>query len=368
MELCMIQIFLIVAISRIPVLDKASNSLYLFSRQNIVNLNQHQLFKDPFLKLRKTYSMTELRFLLNKTQSYEIVVEPKVDGVSCNLEYKNGKLIRAFTKNYGKTGQLLNEYVYKIPKIPNKINNINGIIRGELFVKKEDFQEINNIRNKKLLKPYSCCRSAVVASMNNKNCFFYDKIQFFGYHINLKKIHNINRCFISQYDLHSYLYKLGFICYLHKTVRVFTRQNSAIKHIVKIKNKKIKYLTDIDGMILKPMNPHLANLALGYKFSLENRKSRIRSLVFKKIKNKKTLVLANINPIKFSNGRTIYRVYLDNINMISNLYKNDMVNIGYRSRPVSRSIVIKKRTLNSIRFKIPKLLMTKRNDIKIFKK
>ena len=78
---------------------------------------------------------------LNKKADIEYSVEPKIDGISASLTYKNNKLISGASRGDGKTGELITENLKTIKDIPKKINLDNFTkeieIRGEVFIKKK---------------------------------------------------------------------------------------------------------------------------------------------------------------------------------------------------------------------------------------
>ena len=80
---------------------------------------------------------------LNKKEKIEYSVEPKIDGISASLTYKNKKLLYGVSRGDGKIGEIITENLKTISDIPNEIrfndfpNEIE--IRGEVFIKKKEF-------------------------------------------------------------------------------------------------------------------------------------------------------------------------------------------------------------------------------------
>ena len=85
---------------------------------------------------------------LNKKIEVEYSVEPKIDGISASLTYKNGYLVLGTSRGDGTTGEIITENLKTIKDIPQKISNKdfpNNIdIRGEVFIKKNDFDSLKN--------------------------------------------------------------------------------------------------------------------------------------------------------------------------------------------------------------------------------
>ena len=88
------------------------------------------------------------KFLNNpESKNYKFLIEPKIDGLSLNLVYKNGKLISAATRGDGFEGENVTENIKNIKDIPFFLNKDFPElieIRGEIFINKDDFKVINS--------------------------------------------------------------------------------------------------------------------------------------------------------------------------------------------------------------------------------
>ena len=81
---------------------------------------------------------------MQKENVTEYVVETKIDGLSVALEYKNGEFIRGATRGNGLVGEDVTENLKTIKHIPQKLKEpIDIIVRGEVFIGKEDFDKLN---------------------------------------------------------------------------------------------------------------------------------------------------------------------------------------------------------------------------------
>ena len=85
---------------------------------------------------------------LNNKIDLEYSVEPKIDGISASLTYKNGLLVLGTSRGDGTTGEVITENLKTINDIPKKISNKDFPkdidIRGEVFINKSDFNELKN--------------------------------------------------------------------------------------------------------------------------------------------------------------------------------------------------------------------------------
>lgn len=92
--------------------------------------------------------------------------EPKFDGASMNLLYENGELIRAITRGDGTIGEEVTDNVRTIRSVPLRIDYKGQIeIRGEVVIRKNDFEQINEDRLKNDESPFANPRNAAAGSL-----------------------------------------------------------------------------------------------------------------------------------------------------------------------------------------------------------
>lgn len=99
-------------------------------------------------------------------ENIEFICEPKFDGASLNLLYEDGQLIRAITRGDGKEGEDVTNNIKTMNSIPLAIDYKKPIeIRGEVVIKKDDFQIINNQRLDNAEQPFANPRNAAAGSL-----------------------------------------------------------------------------------------------------------------------------------------------------------------------------------------------------------
>ena len=110
--------------------------------------------KVPMLSLANAFDKKDLinfekkiNNYLNKNINFEYSVEPKIDGISASLTYKNNKLLYGVSRGDGNTGEIITENLKTIKDIPLEINKSDFPkeieIRGEVFINKNDFLKIS---------------------------------------------------------------------------------------------------------------------------------------------------------------------------------------------------------------------------------
>ena len=108
----------------------------------------------PLLSLDNAYGPDELRAWAARldraigTTPEGFVVEPKIDGLSISVRYRNGRLERAVTRGDGLVGEDVTANVRTIRSIPQKLAEpVRGVeVRGEVFMPRGAFQELNRRR------------------------------------------------------------------------------------------------------------------------------------------------------------------------------------------------------------------------------
>lgn len=125
----------------------------------------------PLESLQDVFSEAELEaFLLGiqeQTQSAEFTVEPKVDGLSVALEYRNGHFYRGATRGDGQIGEDVTENLKTVRSIPMVLENAPDrlIVRGEVFMPRAVFEKLNDEREKNGEALFANPRNAAAGSL-----------------------------------------------------------------------------------------------------------------------------------------------------------------------------------------------------------
>jgi DNA ligase (NAD+) len=133
----------------------------------------------PMLSIDNTYSDDELRdfdarvikvLKADSGTNIRYAVELKIDGVSISLTYKDGLLARALTRGDGASGDDVTANVLGIAGIPKKIHSVKGWpaeieVRGEIYLSRSRFVEINAEREEEGLAVFANPRNAAAGSL-----------------------------------------------------------------------------------------------------------------------------------------------------------------------------------------------------------
>ncbi len=310
---------------------------------------------------------------LNKKLVLEYSVEPKVDGISASLTYKDGILIVGTSRGDGTTGEVITENLKTIKDIPQKItskdfpNDID--IRGEVFITKDDFDKLkNNFANP---------RNAASGSLRQKNPEETKKIplNFIAYtygHFESDKIKK-------QSDFLSSLKKWGFKVNEH---------NKVLKTIIELENfhKKFEndrfYLEyDVDGLVYKINSLELqkrlgftANSprwAIAHKFSADSAYSQIKDINIQVGRTGALTPVARIKPVNIG-GVVVSNATLHNEDEIirKDIRLGDTVKVERAGDVIPHVVLVdlKKREKKSKKFVFPKKCPCGFDTIKDFNK
>lgn len=129
----------------------------------------------PMLSLENAYSPEELRAFDERVrkalpdESVRYVVEPKLDGVSISLRYVDGKLDVAVTRGDGQRGDDVTANVRTIRSIPSRLSGKRAPstieVRGEVFMPRSGFEELNRLRIEAEDAPFVNPRNAAAGSL-----------------------------------------------------------------------------------------------------------------------------------------------------------------------------------------------------------
>ncbi len=177
----------------------------------------------------------------------EFYCEPKFDGASLNLIYENGLLKQAITRGDGSVGEDVTNNVKTIHSIPLEIKEKSLLeIRGEIVIKKSDFEKINELRAKNNEQLFANPRNAAAGSLRQLDPSVTAKRKLF---FNVWGVGEHSLDFSKNSDMMEYIYSLGFA---HPPM---TSVSNSVEGIEKLYHKIIKERNNIemmlDGMVIK---------------------------------------------------------------------------------------------------------------------
>ncbi len=343
------------------------------SPSNSVGFKPSKIFKKikhktPMLSLGNAFSEEDLinfekkilNFLNNEPGlKIEYSAEPKIDGISASLLFKDGKFITGLSRGDGKEGEDITDNLKTIKDIPHEIKlksfpkEID--IRGEVFIQNSDFK---NLRNK-----FANPRNAASGSLRQKDHKETQKIplKFIAYTFGYEKGLEVS-------TQEGYLKKLkewGFKTNpLNKTIKTI---KDLIKNYDEIEKKRDQIDFDIDGIVYKvnefELQKRLGNVAnaprwaIAHKFSANSNISKIENIEIQIGRTGALTPVAKIKPVNIG-GVVVSNATLHNEEEINrkDIRIGDTVLIERAGDVIPHviSVDLKLRNKNSKKFNFPK--------------
>jgi DNA ligase (NAD+) len=291
-------------------------------------------------------------------KNIEYSAEPKIDGISASLIYKDGKFVKGLSRGDGKEGEDITENlktIKDIPKLINAKNFPNEIdIRGEVFIQNKDF--------KKIREKFANPRNAASGSLRQKNSKVTSKIplKFIAYTYGYEKGMKIK----TQSEFLANLKLWGF------KINPFNKTIKGIKDLIvnykNIENKRNTIGFDIDGIVYK-INDFTLQKRLGFaanaprwavahKFSANSSTSEILSIEIQIGRTGALTPVAKIKPVNIG-GVIVSNVTLHNEDEINrkDIREGDLVTVERAGDVIPRviSVDLDKRKKDSKKFLFP---------------
>ena len=327
-------------------------------------------FKKTMLSLSNAFNGKELiefdrsvKETLN-TDNIEYITELKIDGLSMNLIYEEGKLIRGLTRGDGKVGEDVTANVKTIKSIPLYIENAPPYIeiRGEVFMPRSSFVSLNEKRDAAGIMPFANCRNAASGSIRqlDPNVTASRNLDFFAYSVGETEGIEIK----NQESLLNLLKKFHF------KVNPNYKKINSIEKVIEIINewqeKRHHLGYDTDGMVVKVNDFEQQNIlgatskdpkwAIAYKYPPEEAETVVENIIVTMGRTGVLTPSADLKPVQIA-GTVVKRATLHNMNFIEekDIRIGDIVKI-YKSGEIipEISVVLKnKRTGKEKKFIMP---------------
>lgn len=203
--------------------------------------------------LQDAFSTDEIydfeRRVCDTVSNPQYVVEPKIDGLSVSLEYRNGVFVRGSTRGDGNVGEDVSGNLKVIHNIPLKLNeNIPYIeVRGEVYMPKKSFERVVDRQLLNDEKPFKNPRNAAAGSLRQKDSSVTATRGLDIFVFNIQQIEG--KTLRSHKESLDYLKSLGF-----HTVPFYTKvdtMDDAVNEINRIGEERGNLEFDIDGAVIK---------------------------------------------------------------------------------------------------------------------
>ena len=276
--------------------------------------------------LRKWYERVKKEY--PNESDLELVVELKIDGLSCALSYENGELVIGATRGNGIIGENITQNIKEIKTIPQKLTKpINLEVRVEVYMPVSSFERLNEENIEKGIKEFANPRNAAAGSLRQLDSKITAQrdLHFFAY----TAISEDKTLFRTHYEGMKLLEDLGFE----------TNPNYVLVKGINPVIEKCEYWADerfnlnyaTDGMVIK-INDLAKQNELGYtsrapkwatafKFPPEEVWTKLEGIELSVGKTGAVTPIANLTPVQLA-GTTVKRASLHNFDEIKRLGGN----------------------------------------------
>ena len=252
-------------------------------------------------------------------------VEPKIDGLSVSLEYRNGVFVRGSTRGDGFIGEDITANLCTIRSIPLKLNNAPEFleVRGEVYMPRKSFAKLVSEQEERGEQPAKNPRNAAAGSLRQKDSSITAKRNLDIFIFNIQQIEG--KTLTGHHESIEYLKALGF-----KTVedRVFDNIEAAVQRIREIGTEKLDYSYDTDGAVIKVddftqrdilgSTAKVPKWAVAFKYPPEEKETTLREIEVNVGRTGALTPVAIFDPIILA-GTTVSRASLHNQDIISQL-------------------------------------------------
>lgn len=275
--------------------------------------------------LQDVFSFADVEAFVDKVcdefgKDTEFVVETKIDGLSVSLEYENGILVRGSTRGDGFVGEDVTQNIMMIKDIPHRLSSNDTVeIRGEVYLPRKEFENINNLLLEKGKQQLANPRNAAAGTLRQLNSELVKSRNLSIFVFTILKGMN----FTTDIESLEYLKSVGVktIEYMKKCIGK-EEVISAIKEIGELRDT-LPY--DIDGAVINVNNlsyrlemgktAKVPKWSVAYKYPPERKETKILDIITQVGRTGQVTPMAILEPVRVA-GSLISKTTLHNFDYI----------------------------------------------------
>jgi len=288
----------------------------------------------PMLSLSNTYNEEEVRDFDRRVRSmlgeetYRYVCELKFDGVAISLTYGGGSFVRGATRGDGFQGDEITQNLKTIRSIPLRLmGRKKGLedfeVRGEVYMKREDFRKMNEERELAGEKPFINPRNSAAGTLKlqDPKIVAARPLNFVAYYLRSEKME-----LSSHYENLKILRELGFP--VSEQARLSRTVDDVVKYWSEWEARRDNLPYDIDGVVVKvdslAQQQRLGVIAksprwaIAFKFASRQARTTLKDIRLQVGRIGTITPVADLEPV-FVGGTTVSRATLHNEDYIKEL-------------------------------------------------
>ena len=320
----------------------------------------------PMQSLHDSFSKDELRDfdarIRNIIKNPCYVVEPKIDGLSVSLEYKNSVLIRASTRGDGITGEDITDNIRTIRTVPLKLNQSVPYleVRAEVYMSDESFLNLVRKQEENGEKVFKNPRNAAAGSLRQKDSNITSQRNLDIFIFNIQQVEGQN--LKTHIDSLNFLKAIGFkIVPFYNCYDDIEDVLTEIKHIGEVRGN-LDF--PIDGAVVKlnsisdrqkvGATSKFPKWAEAFKYPPEEKETQILDIEINVGRTGVLTPTAIFKPVLIA-GSTVSRAVLHNEDFIKlkDIRINDIVIVRKAGEIIPEVVKVKSHSENSIPFEMP---------------
>lgn len=330
--------------------------------------------KKPMYSLDNAFEVEDIHEFLNRVIRFlglapeaplEIVVEPKIDGLAANLQYSKGQFEIGATRGDGEVGEDITANLKTIRDIPTTIDFPHDIaVRGEVYMKHQDFLAINEERAREDEPPFANPRNAAAGSLRQLDATITARrpLHFFAYAAD--EMHPFQ---VSTYwELLQKLKTLGFV--VNPLAQLCQTLDEAVQFYETLSAQRASLPYDIDGVVFKinrldyqerlGFSARAPRWAIAYKFPAEQAQTQLKDILIQVGRTGTLTPVAVLQPITVG-GVVVQRATLHNEDEIvrKDVRVGDTVVVQRAGDVIPQvvQVILEKRPVDSTPFEFPHL-------------
>lgn len=283
--------------------------------------------------LTDVFSYEELRDFVDKTDEETggepcYSVEPKIDGLSVSLTYRDGVFVKGATRGDGLVGEDVTENLRTIKSIPLKLNEALPYlcVRGEVYMPKKVFAELNAAREAAGQPLFANPRNAAAGSLRQldpKICASR-RLDILVFNLQDGSLYQDGREALTHTEALSRLDELGFTTVTER--KTLSGYDKIAEHIAYLGKSRERLAFDMDGAVVKldsfdfrrkvGEGTSTPKWAVAYKYPPEEKETKLLSVDIQVGRTGVLTPTANLEPVRLA-GTTVSRATLHNAQFIS---------------------------------------------------
>ena len=283
--------------------------------------------------LTDVFSYDELRDFTDRMreelgQEVEYSVEPKIDGLSVSLIYRDGVFVKGATRGNGEVGEDVTENLKTIKSIPLKLSeNLPYLcVRGEVYMPKQVFHELNEVREEAGQPLFANPRNAAAGSLRqlDPKIAASRRLEILVFNLQEGELYPDGRRPVTHIETLNRLDELGFVTVSHRAE--LKGYDAVAEHIRFLGEHRDELSFDMDGAVVK-VNDLDARVTIGegtstpkwavaYKYPPEEKETKLLSVDIQVGRTGVLTPTANLAPVRLA-GTTVSRATLHNAQFIS---------------------------------------------------